>query len=430
MVDHLEDVNNIDLVAEASELERRAMMLAAVLRQRLAGVEMHGASEGDEAAFYRVANSLEQIAEVGKTAIRVIDETDFALQQPAEKTTAESDLGDDPTFQTVCRFVQENVGTAFSTADLRAYLKRHKVDLPDDNKKFKALFAGWREKILNIAEEQGNLAQWADPKLLKRDHYALAVNGKLDLIAATTPKTQAISSVVRLGERDPAIWGEEASRSIEPSGLSAVSEAAARKRAALQLALSSPDIRTKQVIVRFAEANRVAEEDATAIFRGLVKDGLLFTRRDRSGRYYSAEPVEPEAAPRKHTPQSSPESKGLSEKDMADAETILSALASVTHLTQRLTPRELINLMKSKDMAVGDIDQATIKRVVRVLEGQGITSQAPAKQGKKAPRKKRIEVLKVALASQQVKDALKTPEGKDYILQLVRSGELFVAPTE
>lgn len=86
-------------------------------------------------------------------------------------------------------------------------------------------------------------------------------------------------------------------------------------------------------------------------------------------------------------------------------------------------PREIMNIVLQKLGNVENRAETTIKRVARKLEKQGIMVQGRAKQGHKAPRSKRAEVYKVGLASQRVKDLLKTADGKRHIYAVIETGE-------
>jgi hypothetical protein len=94
-----------------------------------------------------------------------------------------------------------------------------------------------------------------------------------------------------------------------------------------------------------------------------------------------------------------------------------------------MTPQELVNEIIQTDPE-SRVSVHTVKRIARVLERQNIMVQGKGRQGSKSPRSKTLQVFKVGLASQKVKDALKFPESAAVIHQLIESGEAYETPEE
>jgi hypothetical protein len=174
------EVAGFDIAHESGELLERATMLSAVIHDRLQTIGEHGAMPEDEATFSQVADRLQEVVELGVTAVRSVDETDFSVRQPEVSDRLELDSSS--TFQLVCQFVRSQKDNSFQAADLQDFLTGHGADETDIAKNFSRAFGKWRNRILGVAHEQGASAQWVGPTQLGRGKYALATGGNLEFL--------------------------------------------------------------------------------------------------------------------------------------------------------------------------------------------------------------------------------------------------------
>lgn len=309
----------------------------------------------------------------------------------------EYSLDDDETFEIARRFTLRKLGFAFTIGELQEHLEKNGVVIPSAQK-LRVYFELWREDIVYDLRELGTDGRWMEFPVGKQKGWVFAevTNGKKSEAPKTIPRApKPIAKEAEVAEDEPAEQaGEDTDKILLERTIMIVMQ-----------------IVNEPIARRFVIA--AAEErgyDTTIIshaIQSLVEEGKLYAYR-QGGR--SMLTKNPRDVPEKRTTGSQQTQRAAS-AEQTTLETDLDLAVSVVsiflqpgrHVSQQLTTKEVLAILGRKQTAS---NSNQVKQLARQLRRTGIMVINIAPLNKGGHRSSSQQVLKVGLASQQVKEEL------------------------